>query len=178
MNNWLSAGHYHSQRNNSHRPFYECGNTSLANLICSDFYPEEWRNFDIPVDNYIYEWLRGPKAQGHAKTIGAWAERTPEQVPEMLRYAAQELTGITHGLTWKGDEEIFDLGVPFIIASRFYQGRKDGHYVMVGGKVVINDPLGNPLDKYKSANGYGISMSLDLFMANFDGIAIYPDMEV
>lgn len=175
--NSLQASDYHSQRNNSHKPYYECGNTSLANLLCSKDYSEELRGYDFPLDDYIYEWLRGPLAQGHAKTIGAWAMRTPEQVPEMLRFAAEKLSEFPHKLSWTVSKEDILKNFPLVVPTDFYKKQKNGHYVMVGFAdkegVIVNDPFGDPLTDYENKKGYGVKIPWEVFLNNFHGIGIY-----
>lgn len=183
-NQLLAPGEYHSQRNNANRPSYECGNTSVANLVSCISYKWRYSGASQALDNFIYEKiLRGKIVQEYAqRTYGSeWVKNTPEQVPDLLRMAATLVTGEGHLLQWNLTvSKIWELigeNKPVLIASHFYKNQKNGHYVVVTGNYpdgfVIADPFGDPLSRYESRKGYGIMVPYDTLAMNFGGIGIH-----
>lgn len=183
MTHLLKSDDYHTQKNNAHRPMYECGNTTAANAAMSATY--QWR-YDPgePLDNYLYKLLRGPIINQFAKERlkSNWAASVPEQVPACLAYALTMITGEGHKLTYEADQYLISHalqdGIVLVTPTAFYNGKKNGHYVLTAGLwekgVVIDDPLGNPLHGYKPGySGYGVKVEWDTFLRNHDGIAVY-----
>lgn len=188
----LSSDDYHTQRNNAQKPHYECGNTALANLICTTGYPEFIREYSGRLDDYFYMWLRQSLSMDFVDSINLpkWYKDHPEQSEKLLAFAASMVTGIAHIYDWKGTKEklIKDIqgNKAVLCATDFYvdpktgKAAKSGHWVIVSGLwekgPIIDDSYGDPRTGYKVQNGYGLELEWNWFMERWaDRICVYRE---
>lgn len=179
----LNPDDYHSQRNNKEKPHHECGNTSVANLLHTTGYDWRYTPPFMMLDDYVYTILREKVCQQYALTgiCSEWATRSPEQSLPMLAFVSTMLSGKGHTADDTCDMEtldyLLDNGVASILATRFYKGQKNGHFVLLAGRTptgyIIDDPYGDPNTGYENKKGYGIEVSRERLIQNWDGLAVY-----